>query len=122
VAAEAATAGPGPAVAPPSGPPLGGVTAASAALRGADAAAGAGADPAAAPSGHAGFDLFLLQVIKGIVADGIAEALALAARDARGVIPARAARAGSYSSSYSSGSEPDARDTLTTEELRLVVG
>jgi len=119
VAAEAATAGPGRAVAPPSGPPLGGVTAASAALRGADAAAGAGADPAATPSGHAGFDPFLLQVIKGIVADGIAEALA--ARDARGVIPARAARAGSYSSSYSSGSEPDARDTLTTEELRLVV-
>jgi len=120
VAAVAATAGPGPAVAPPSGPPSGGVTAASAALRGADAAAGAGADPAAAPSSdHAGVDPLLLQVITGIIADGIAEAFA--ARDARGVIPARAARAGSNSSSYSSGSEPDARDMLTTEELRLVV-
>jgi len=120
VAAEAATAGPGPVVAPPSGPPSGGVTAASAALRGADAAAGAGADPAAAPSsGYAGFDPFLIQVLKGLVADGIA--VALAARDVRGVSPARAARADSNSSSYDSGSEPDARDTLTTEELHLVV-
>ena len=120
MAAEAATAGPGPVVAPPSGPPSGGVTAASAALRGADAAAGAGADPAAAPSsGYAGFDPFLIQVLKGLVADGIA--VALAARDVRGVSPARAARADSNSSSYDSGSEPDARDTLTTEELHLVV-
>jgi len=52
------------------------VTAASAALRSADAAAGAGAYPAAAPSGNAGFDPSFVQMLKGLVADGIADALA----------------------------------------------